>query len=501
MKAIDWTKFINNKQSFLEAYAGHGKTTAIADCLIQSAPNSHFLILTHTHAGIASLLKKLKSKKIPASKYQLETIDGFAQRIVLSQQGDKNLPSQEDKNYFKIAVGICDELLKSKRIQYVMRITYNGVFVDEYQDCSPQQHQMIITLTQRIPLHCLGDHMQGIFSFANESIIDLERELFFFEKFNSLTYPWRWHPDNLPLGNKIKEMREELEIDNSILLTHSPNENVYVYQYPNCTIYEPKYGKFLRNVVNVHSSKSMLVICPSYYEVDKRGVNRLRGGLNDRIELKSKIDFNNSYILLDALDAEFYYSAADKLDKYILDCINNRRIKRKAHLFDLLAEKLFIQKTGLGKWIDRNKNGFKKRTGENLKLYSKLSELYDIFESDPSNKTLYPILEHIIHLPEIKCSHLHCFYEVLRVVKCSVEDSSSILEAMKQNKTRIRHMGRHIEGKCIGTTLLTKGLEFDTVIICDADKFEDRKHFYVAISRACKQLVILTHSAQISFKK
>lgn len=498
--AIDWTDFINSDQSFLEAYAGHGKTTAIADCLLQSAPDSHFLILTHTHAGIASLIKKFKSKKIPSSKYQLETIDGFAQRIVLSQQGDKNLPSQEDKSYFKIVVEICIKLLNTARIQHVMNITYSGVFVDEYQDCSPEQHQMILTLTQRIPLHCLGDHMQGIFAFGNDCIVDLGKDLFFFQRFNPLTYPWRWHPDNLPLGNKIRAMRGELENLNCIHLTHSPNEQVYVYQYPNCTIHEPKYGKFLRDIVNAHSSESLLIICPSYYEKDKRGVKRLRGGLNDRIELKSKIDFNNSYTLLDALDADFYYSAANRLDTYILDCINKRRIKRKTHLFDILAEKLFILKTGLGKWIVRNENRFKKKTGDNLKLYSELSNLYDIFESDPCNKNLYPILEFIIHLPEIKCSHLHCYYEILRVVKSSVDESISILEAMKQNKTRIRHMGRHIKGKCIGTTLLTKGLEFDTVIICDADNFEDKKHFYVAISRACKQLVILTHSYQISFK-
>lgn len=501
MKAIDWNEFINSEQSFLEAYAGHGKTTAIADCLLQSAPGSHFLILTHTHAGIASLLKKFKTKNVPSDKYQLETIDGFAQRIVLSQQGTINLPSQEDKTYFKVAVKICEELLNSKRIQHIMGISYQGVFVDEYQDCSPLQHQMILALTKSIPLHCLGDHMQGIFSFGDEKIVDLDKDLFFFQKFNFLTYPWRWHPDYLPLGNKIKDMREELEKYDKITLSHTPNEFVYVYQYPNCTIYDPNYNKFLRSVVNFHSSNSLLIICPSYYETDKMGVPKLRGGLKDRIDLKSKIDFNNSFTLLDALDADFYYTAANRLDKYVLDCINNRRINKIAHLYDILTEKLYIQKTGVSKWINRGKNAFKKRTGENLKWHAKLSELYANFVSSPNNRNLFPILEYIIHLPDIKCSHLLCYYEVLRVVKSSAEESCSILEAMKQNKTRIRHMGRHIEGKCIGTTLLTKGLEFDTVIICDADKFEDKKHFYVAISRACKQLVILTHCPQINFRR
>ena len=61
-------------------------------------------------------------------------------------------------------------------------------------------------------------------------------------------------------------------------------------------------------------------------------------------------------------------------------------------------------------------------------------------------------------------------------------------------------MGRKIEGRCIGTTLLTKGLEFDTVILYEAHKFVDEKNFYVAISRARKKLVLITSAPKIQFK-
>ena len=72
-------------------------------------------------------------------------------------------------------------------------------------------------------------------------------------------------------------------------------------------------------------------------------------------------------------------------------------------------------------------------------------------------------------------------------------------EAMTHLKNSIRHMGRKIDGRCIGTTLLTKGLEFDTVIIYEAQKFMDAKNFYVAISRARKRLVFITSNLQIQF--
>jgi DNA helicase IV len=71
-------------------------------------------------------------------------------------------------------------------------------------------------------------------------------------------------------------------------------------------------------------------------------------------------------------------------------------------------------------------------------------------------------------------------------------EGKSVFEAMKDQRNIIRRMGRKIDGKCIGTTLLTKGLEFDTVAVLDADKFDNPKHLYVALTRCCKRLIIFT---------
>ena len=68
---------------------------------------------------------------------------------------------------------------------------------------------------------------------------------------------------------------------------------------------------------------------------------------------------------------------------------------------------------------------------------------------------------------------------------------------MNQYKNKIRMSGRKVLGKCIGTTLLTKGLEFDTVIILWANLIRDKRNFYVAISRACKELYIFSNSYNI----
>ena len=69
---------------------------------------------------------------------------------------------------------------------------------------------------------------------------------------------------------------------------------------------------------------------------------------------------------------------------------------------------------------------------------------------------------------------------------------------MKEIRNIKRIAGRKISGRCIGTTLLTKGLEFDIVAVLDAHKFKCPKNFYVAITRACKKLIIFTNNKILS---
>ena len=83
-------------------------------------------------------------------------------------------------------------------------------------------------------------------------------------------------------------------------------------------------------------------------------------------------------------------------------------------------------------------------------------------------------------------------------MKNALTNNISVYENMVEYKNRIRQIGKKVEGRCMGTTLLTKGLEFDTVVVIDAHLFLDKKNFYVAISRACKNVIIFTESKRIT---
>ena len=72
--------FISKRESLLIAPAGCGKTYTIAECLRYTEGLQ--LILTHTHAGVASLKEKIKEKGIATNKYRIETIASYAQKYV-----------------------------------------------------------------------------------------------------------------------------------------------------------------------------------------------------------------------------------------------------------------------------------------------------------------------------------------------------------------------------------------------------------------------------------
>lgn len=494
---IDYKEFIECNRGILIAPAGHGKTTAIADCLLQCPENSCMLILTHTHAGIASLRTKFHKKNVPSNRYQLETITGFAQRYVLSFLGSSVLPDEDETNYFSAAVEKCCVLMRSKVVQTILGISYNGVFVDEYQDCTIDQHNMIMSLAQNLPLHLLGDPLQGIFSFEQKPLVDIDKDLESFRRFDLLDYPWRWDKSNPALGKFILDLRHRLENGETIELRSNPSIRFYVNTgFKN----EDEKIKCLGQIILNHECNSLLIICPSYRYKDRFGKIRIKGNLSDRIKIKQKADYKRKFIILDAIDSSEYYKNSKNIDKYLEKCRTSNRINKINWLFDILVD-LQLSKTELRKWIDRDKNTFKHRTKENLAASEKLIELFDKFASSKDLSSLKDVIGLASHLPKMKRYHSYMLHTISKCFDIAQTNNISMFQAMKLFKTRIRHQGRTVEGECIGTTLLTKGLEFDTVIIWNADKFEDAKNFYVAISRACRKLFIITDSTTISFKQ
>ena len=147
------------------------------------------------------------------------------------------------------------------------------------------------------------------------------------------------------------------------------------------------------------------------------------------------------------------------------------------------------------KWINKKIKEKDKKTIDPIR-----KNLEIIQNSDSINLTLVVlILNQIKNLPKIRCYRKELFSDMCKALEIAGNSRMSVYESMKKIKNRKRRASKRIKGKVIGTTLLVKGLEFETVVVLNAHKFKDRQNFYVAITRASKKLIIFTNKNTLKF--
>jgi DNA helicase-2/ATP-dependent DNA helicase PcrA len=508
---MDYQSFVDNDKSLLIAPAGYGKTFTIVESLKYTTGKQ--LILTHTHAGIASIKDKLKEANVKSELYKVETISGFFQRYYHAFYSEITHSDevQSSSEYHSFILNKAKELFTSSIIKTVINSSYNGLFVDEYQDCTIKQHTVIMELSKVLPTRILGDPLQGIFEFG-EPLVNFDRDLSEFVKFPELATPFRWYKEgnNKALGDLIKSFRKPLLNGDSIDVKMQAQSGFYVIQVKGDDINDPR-SFYREKLIGLISNKkanpdfdNLLIITPEYTEV-VNGKSIKRGGVADRASILSKVDYSHSITPIEAIDEKTFYKLASDID----GCINSLKSSKKPikKIYDIFC-KLFNKSSpkksknvGLNDWFhipsksDNKDYGIKRKIGNNKITAERFIKHIDNFTKDPNVMTMYKLFMFIkSDLKLKKTRRIELLYSILKSLKESSLDNSSVLTAMVEHKNIIRRVGRRADGKCIGTTLLTKGLEFDTVAILDAHKFECPKHLYVALTRCCKNLIIFTAS-------
>lgn len=487
--------FLSKSKSLLISPAGYGKTYTIVEC-VKKAPDKS-LVLTHTHAGIAAIKKKLLSADVSKDKYQVETITSYAQKYVKSFYTGE-IPPINKANYWQFVLGKAEQIFKISHIKKIIKASYKNIFIDEYQDCTISQHKMILALADILPTHILGDPLQGIMDF-DEKLVDFSIDLNDFEVVPELETPHRWYQtgNNRQLGDFIKEVRAKLmsnepqcihldEISEDVATFVKTNDELYdkafitnpQNYYKRCLI------KLINNPNHNPLFNSLLILVPEYHMRDRQ-----RGNITDRIRLKNQIDFNHQLELLEAIDNKDFYNLAKDIDT-LISSIHNARLPVKK-----IKEKVFVKlfnKTDINVWLNDNtvKN---KRKPEEKQKSDKLKDLLSNFIDIPTPKALYFLLKFLKDNLKLKNQRYSLLKSILDCLY--IENPESVYKAMINQRNRIRRLGRKVEGKCLGTTPLTKGLEFDTVAILDAHNFTSPKDLYVALTRASKKLIIFSKNS------
>ena len=104
---MDHRLFLSKKKSLLEAPAGYGKTTSIVKCL--EFCEGKQLILTHTHAGVASLKKKMKVSQETVES--LFTVLKQADLVKFAKSTPLEFEITNDRNRIQKAILTLDEAI------------------------------------------------------------------------------------------------------------------------------------------------------------------------------------------------------------------------------------------------------------------------------------------------------------------------------------------------------------------------------------------------------
>jgi hypothetical protein len=458
---------------YVLAPAGFGKSHLIAEAVKQSPGRQ--LVLTHTYAGLSALRTKLRMLGASSRLFRLDTIASWALRLVLSFARTSGWTQRRPEGAEWTALYIsCARLLDSVFIGKAIRASYKGVFVDEYQDCSVEQHRLVTQIAKHVPCRVLGDPMQSLFDFGDEPV-DWSRDVeSSFQELGTLTIPQRWIRAGAPqIGEWIADVRRQLLGFESIDLT---NVRAGISPRIICSSED-----LVRSQVNVcrffksRSSESAVAIhrgAPEYKAKCHMLARSLRG----------------SFTSIEEIEGRALFSRLKKLNSA------NSSKKKLREVLSFAAECMTAVKQNLSEATLR---GEKAKIRANTK-FPDVAIAANRFLDDPTSGAMVELLHRIEHSDRTNVVRRDLYNRMLGVLrKHALNPEADLLERAEKYQAEFRYMGRLAGRRLIGTTLLIKGLEFHHAIVLDAASLSS-KELYVALTRGSKSLTIVSTSAMLN---
>ena len=457
------------RRAFLIAPAGCGKTHTIADAVTLSQGRQ--LVLTHTHAGVHALERKLKEARTGRDSYRVQTIATWALRYVTAYpllSGFRTSSSDPfdwalltDDDYEK-AYDAAATLLQKKAIADVVRATYAGVYVDEYQDCTLPQERLVLALGDLIPCRVLGDPLQGIFDFAG-TLVDMNAvKDYGFACVPPLEIPMRWQKkgNDAALGRWLTDARRQVESTSRIDITPFWCKGDYSARVDTCRKLMKRKGStvIIRNRPN-----------------ECRKLARRLGGAAQCIE---EIHGKELLRICRELDCADGSELALKLTWFAGQCL-----------------------TGLGKRFEDGVSRFF-QNGRTTAFVTKHSALVSVLEHSTKNHTPRTVLQALEALYTAASNEGGRLFRpdlwsgMKRALRAKESRDFATLEAAaRQTRRELAQAGRCLPRVVVSTTRLVKGLEFDHAIVF-SEGLDERhlRNLYVAITRASKSLTVFSDS-------
>lgn len=441
----------------ITAPAGFGKTQVIAST-IAANPEQRFLVLTHTNAGVRSLHNRIKATGAHRSA-RIETISGLALRLA------RAFPTGSDWNEdtgidHPAALDAANTILQRPTVLRALLNGYDRIIVDEYQDCSIIQHEIITRLADHLPTVVLGDPLQAIFDFKKQPVIAWTDVTDSFPTAGVLDTPHRWSDTNPELGQWLKSIREPLTAGKPISLPSTSAVKVLALE-------RPIQQGGLHACID-HAGSTVIIIPNSG---NNKQISGYAKTISNRVSVHETAEQPDLLAFVAAITGDV--SAADVLLASIEFAISTTTgVTKPSQVTRLRTNLKKDEKVG------RAKND--------------LNELAAQFMSALSGNTLAAFIIHLTSGGSCATYRPGLLYALLAALRILGSGPLTALpDAARKTIDARRRIAPTSTARCsVGSTLLVKGLEYDYVTLVDPALVPSANHLYVALSRARHKITL-----------
>ena len=439
---------------FVIAPAGCGKTETIIKIIEKYCDSKKILVLTHTNAGVENIEKRIKKEKELSSKCNIYTIASFCSKYVKSF---KNISREDGQELFEKIYLEMSSLLDNVHIKHVLKSTYSLMLVDEYQDCSLIQHEIIKKISKFLSYKLFGDPLQNIYNFNDKGVNIKEILNVDFPFLGYMTYPWRWEKKDINLGKWIMESRKKIMQNNFDIFSSLP-ESVEYLEYSD-------YTDLKKAAFNLLKYKGRNVIL---FNIEKQAQSFCKG-----------------------LGGRFYFQeeAECKILKKIVNYIDSNDKK------NIIKEFIFLCSVSFTNFSTLYSNILKKIQKKDFnfsKIHNNREEANLFFELNKGFQflTIVSLMNKIEENPDIKIYRKE-LWEVLKILfkRLSDEDNRLAKDVLFDIRNSKILNEKFKYKNLVSRILLVKGLEFENVLLVIPDSIS-KELLYVAISRPTQHLII-----------
>lgn len=448
--------------------AGAGKTELIAAVVSAVARRGGTsLVLTHTHAGVDALRRRMARFGVGREHVAVRTIDAWSFDLIRHYPllAGVQVPEVPDWTQSRVYHQSAVHAVASTAVRRMLKVSYQLVLVDEYQDCLADQHRLVLAICNAVPAAVFGDPLQGLFDFGgNQPVAWADDVLPAFPQVDVASYPWRWETDNPTLGAWLVSIRSQLLRGEPIDLRDSPAawvqsngfsaQNSACYAAPGNDGSVVALGRFRPDCVAVASRMS------GTYSVMEALDEKMTRNFCKRFASDSAPDVTSALV-------QFAVDCATGVAAYF-------PAASRARLRD-------------GKVIGTNKP----------ELVGAVALLNGLLTSVDLHRCRQALIA-ISRLPGVRIYCREAWREVLDALRHAALDSDlSVAAALDKARSQTRRTGRRAESRVISRPLLVKGLEYRHAVVLDADQYKAAE-LYVALTRASKSLTVLSRSPIIT---